>query len=76
MANANGNGNRLVYWLIGLVFPVLSGACAGAWHTVQLHAERLAVQESRTDQIARQLQRIEEKLDRMLESHPARAAGR
>ena len=68
---ANGNGNRLVYWMIGLVFPVVSGACASAWHTLQTNTERVAVQESRVQHITRQLQRIEEKLDRLIEHQPA-----
>jgi hypothetical protein len=65
---ANGNGNsRLVYWVIGLIFPVLTGACASLLHTLQSNTERIAIQESRVQEIRQQLRRIEDKLDHVLE---------
>jgi hypothetical protein len=65
MANGNGGNGKWVYWLIGLVFPVATGTCAGVWHTLQSNSERIAVQESRVLQIGKQLERIEKKLDRL-----------
>ncbi len=70
MANGNSNG-RLIYWVIGLIFPVLTGTCASLLHTLQSHTERIAIQESRVQEIRQQLHRIEEKLDRVLLEHRA-----
>ena len=66
MANGSPNG-RLIYWVIGLIFPVLTGACASLLHTLQSNSERIAIQESRVQEITQQLRRIEEKLDHALD---------
>lgn len=66
MVNGNGGNGKWIYWLIGLIFPVATGTCAGVLHTLQAHGERIAVQESRVQQIGQQLERIETKLDRLM----------
>lgn len=66
MANGTPNG-KLTYWVIGLIFPVLTGACASLLHTLQTNTERITIQESRVQQITHQLSRIEAKLDHVLE---------
>ncbi len=75
MANGTPNG-RLIYWVIGLIFPVVTGACASLLHTLQSNSERIAIQESRVQEIAQQLRRIEEKLDHALGHRPANPPNR
>ncbi len=71
MGTGNGNGSRLTYWLFGILAPTLLGAVIG-WVTttsVRLasHAEHLAVLESQVKDTREELQRINTKLDRLLE---------
>ena len=66
----NGNG-KLVYWLLGLCGTQLTGTAAG-WitsvhATSRLHGEKIAVLESQMADQRHQLERIDRKLDRLLE---------
>jgi hypothetical protein len=63
---ANGNG-RLTWWLICTIGTMLAGAVAGAFTTIRTSAERIAVLESRETDTRSRLQRIEEKLDNLLD---------
>jgi len=66
--NANG---KLLFWLLGLVGTLLtSGASAwlGSMHQLtRVHGEKIAVLESQIDAQRHQLQRIDAKIDRLLE---------
>lgn len=72
MVPVNGPGNgKLLYWLLGLVGTLSTGA-AGGWltttHTLtRVHGEKIAVLESQSADQRHQLERIERKLDRLLE---------
>jgi hypothetical protein len=66
----NGN-NKLVWWLLGLLATVLTGG-ASAWlgsiHSLtRIHGEKIAVLESQIAIQGHQLERIDQKLDRLLE---------
>jgi hypothetical protein len=65
-----GNG-KLTFWLLGLLGTLFTGA-AGGWLTntqaqLRIHGEKVAVLESQITDQKRQLERIEHKLDRVLE---------
>lgn len=66
----NGNG-KLTYWLLGLLGTVVTGGTM-AWlsntnGSIRDHGERIAVMESRMDEQKRQLDRMNDKLDRIFE---------
>jgi hypothetical protein len=66
----NGNG-KLLFWLLGLLGTLSTGA-AGGWltttHTLtRIHGEKIAVLESQSAEQRHQLERIEGKLDRLLD---------
>jgi hypothetical protein len=66
----NGN-NKLVWWLLGLLATFLTGG-ASAWlgsiHSLtRIHGEKIAVLESQITAQGHQLERIDQKLDRLLE---------
>jgi len=66
----NGHG-KLLYWLLGLLGTLMTGA-AGGWlsttHTLtRVHGEKIAVLEARATEQKQQLERIERKVDRILE---------
>jgi hypothetical protein len=63
----NGNG-KLTWWLICTVGTICAGAVAGAFGTIKTSAERIAVLESREADTRQRLQRIEEKVDHLLEN--------
>jgi hypothetical protein len=70
MITGSGNG-KLLYWLLGLVGTLFTGA-AGGWLTTthaltRIHGEKIAVLESQSAEQKHQLERIERKLDRLLE---------
>jgi hypothetical protein len=62
----NGNG-KLFWWTVGTLTTLLLGIGSGTLATVRQHAERIAVLESQADATRRQLDKIEHKLDRLLE---------
>ncbi len=66
--NANG---KLVYWLLGFLATLLTGATGGWLSTAQaqarLHGEKIAVLESQMAEQHRQLERIDRKIDRLLD---------
>jgi hypothetical protein len=71
MAMINGNNGKVAYWLLGILAPTLLGGVTG-WVTstsVRLahHGEHLAVLESQIKDTREELQRINQKLDRLLE---------
>jgi hypothetical protein len=66
----NGNG-KLLWWLLGIVGTLLTGG-ASAWlgsvHSLtRIHGEKIAVLESQIEAQRHQLDRIDQKLDRLLE---------
>ncbi len=67
---ANGNG-KLLYWLLGLLGTLLTGTATGwvasSHATSRLHGEKIAVLESQMADQRNQLQRIDHKIDRLLE---------
>jgi hypothetical protein len=67
--NHNGNG-KVLYWLAGLLIPTLFGGAIGWVSTMhrsaQAHAEQLAVLQSQMHDTRDELQRINNKLDRLL----------
>ena len=69
--NTNGNGSsKSLYWLAGLLIPTLFGGAIGWVSTMhratQVHAEQLAVLESQMHDTRTELERINNKLDRLL----------
>lgn len=72
---ANGNG-KILWWLIGLLTTGVVGVTTGTVHTVQDGASRIAVLESRHQEIQRRLLRIEEKLDQVLTKERSDGRGR
>jgi hypothetical protein len=68
MANSNGtNGTKLGYWLIGLLVPLLVGVSTSIFGTIRSNTERIGVLESEVHNTKVQLERIEHKLDRLIE---------
>jgi cell division protein FtsB len=73
VANGNGtNGGRLILWLVGLVFPLIAGAGAGAYQTLRSNTERIAVLESQLRDTDQRLERIERKIDRLIDRNASR----
>ncbi len=67
---ANGNG-KLLYWILGILGTAITGS-GSAWltsmHTlVRIHGEKIAVLESQLGYQKQQLQRMDDKLDRLLQ---------
>jgi hypothetical protein len=67
---------KLTYWLLGIAGTLFTGG-ASAWltstHTLsRIHGEKIAVLESRLEEQKHQLERIDVKLDRLLEQKGAR----
>lgn len=63
--------SKIVWWLLGLVGTFLTGG-ASTWlssiHTLtRVHGEKIAVLESQIEAQRQQLDRIDRKLDRLLE---------
>lgn len=65
---ANGN-SKLSVLVINYLLPVIIAAGAGKLAMVSANAERTAVLEARVAEMDRRLQRIEAKLDRLIETH-------
>jgi hypothetical protein len=69
--NMNGstslNGTKLLWWIIGTLTTVMMGVGAGTFATLRNNSERIAVLESQLTDTRHQLQRIEQKLDHLLE---------
>lgn len=68
--SANGNG-KLTYWLLGVLGTLFTGGALG-WLTSmnsisRSHGERIAVIESQIIEQKAQLDKIDHKLDRILE---------
>jgi hypothetical protein len=72
MSTANGNGStKLHWWLISALTGVVLGVGSHQLTGESRHAERIAVLEEQQRSTTRQLQRIEQKLDRALDHrHP------
>jgi hypothetical protein len=72
-ANDNGNGNGKTYWwTVGLLSTILVSAAGATLTTTQHHGERIAVLESQIQDTRTELQRINRKLDQLLDHHPWR----
>jgi hypothetical protein len=65
-ANGSGNG-KLSWWLIGLVSTTVLGIAGTTIRSVQNDGERIAVLESQVKDTRDELQRINRKLDQLLE---------
>jgi hypothetical protein len=66
----NGTG-KIIWWLMGILATLLTGS-ASAWlssmHTLtRVHGEKIAVLEVQLDMQRQQLERIDRKLDRLLD---------
>jgi hypothetical protein len=66
-ANGNGANGKLSWWLIGLVSTIVLGAAGTTIRSVQNDGERIAVLESQVKDTRDELQRINRKLDQLLE---------
>jgi hypothetical protein len=71
----NGN-NKLLWWLMGILATLITGG-ASAWlgsiHSLtRIHGEKIAVLESEIGAQRHQLDRIDQKLDRLLEHEKAK----
>jgi hypothetical protein len=64
----NGNGARYYWWAMGIAATLLSGAVAATVHTIHNSSERIAVLESQERDTRQKLDRIENKLDLLLEN--------
>jgi hypothetical protein len=68
--NAPLNG-KLIYWLLGLLGTLVTGTATGwltsSHATSRLHGEKIAVLESQMADQRSQLERIDSKIDRLLE---------
>jgi hypothetical protein len=74
----NHNGKTTLWWLIGLLTTITLGS-SGAWlgnvqSQIRAHGEKIAVLETLIDTQKHQLDRMDRKLDRLLEreqrTHP------
>jgi hypothetical protein len=65
--NGNGANGKLSWWLIGLVSTIILGAAGTTMRSVQNDGERIAVLESQVKDTRDELQRINRKLDQLLE---------
>jgi len=66
------NGTKFVWWIIGTVTTIVMWVGAGTFATLRNNTERIAVLESQVSDTRHHLQRIERKLDRLLERGPER----
>ncbi len=70
----NGNG-KTTWWILGLLTTAIIGAGSGWVGTtttqLRIHGERIAVMEAQNQDTREQLQRINRKLDQLLD-HPFR----
>jgi hypothetical protein len=67
---ANGTSlpnNRLALWIVGLLFPTLAGIGTSAIHTLFVDDHRITVLETQMQIAGQRLERIERKLDQLLE---------
>jgi hypothetical protein len=62
----NGSG-RYYWWLMGIAATLLSGGVAATMHTIHSSSERIAVLESQERDTRQKLERIENKLDILLQ---------
>jgi hypothetical protein len=63
----NGNGTRLLWWLVGGIFaPLVLGLTSHGIATLSTQGERLSRLEAEAIAVQQQLQRIEVKLDKLL----------
>jgi hypothetical protein len=69
----NGNG-KLLWWIIGTLTTLLLGLGGGTLATVRLHSERIAILETQMLESRHQLDKIEHKLDRILENQSRQTA--
>ena len=65
--NGNGANGKLSWWLIGLVSTIILGAAGTTMRSVKNDGERIAVLESQVRDTRDELQRINRKLDQLLE---------
>jgi hypothetical protein len=61
------NGSKLIWWLVGTVSALVIALTSGTLSSLHNHTERIAVLESRLADTRLQLQRIESKLDHLLD---------
>ena len=71
IGNSNGTSTRILWWIIGtltsIVLGVGIGTSAGNRAQLDQHGQRLAVVETQLYETRTRLQRIESKIDRLLE---------
>jgi hypothetical protein len=65
--NPTTNGNKVLWWIIGVLTTLLLAVGGGTVSTVKTSAERIAVLESQLMDTRQQLVLINQKLDRLLE---------
>jgi hypothetical protein len=67
-ANTQNGTGRYYWWLMGIAATLLSGGVAATMHTIHSSSERIAVLESQERDTRQKLERIENKLDILLEN--------
>jgi hypothetical protein len=66
--NSNGQGNRLLWWITGSILgPIVLAVFTHSAATLGSSAQRVSRLEAAQDEFQRRLERIEQKLDRLLE---------
>jgi hypothetical protein len=69
MSNGNGSApNRLLWWLVaGILGPIVLAVFSHATTTIYSSAQRITRVEAEQEDAGRRLERIERKLDQLLE---------
>ena len=67
-ANTHNGTGRYYWWLMVIAATFLSGGVAATMHTIHSSSERIAVLESQERDTRQKLERIENKLDILLEN--------
>ncbi|HMF14946.1 MAG TPA: hypothetical protein VKE94_21670 [Gemmataceae bacterium] len=66
-SNPNGNGNKILWWLISLLTGGLVGLGSHTFTGNADHGSKIAVLEHQAAETEHRLQQIETKIDRLLE---------
>ena len=66
--NSNGQGHRLLWWITGSILgPIVLAVFTHSAATIGASAQRVTRLEAEQEEVQRRLERIEQKLDRLLE---------